>query len=61
MGEDQATATDDLQAAGFDVEVTDRNTTDAGEDGAVLEQSPAAGDSARPGTTVTIYVGRLNS
>jgi beta-lactam-binding protein with PASTA domain len=59
VGEDEETAGDDLQAAGFEVDVVDRGTTDAGQDGDVVEQSPTAGAAAQTSSTVTIYVGRF--
>jgi serine/threonine-protein kinase len=59
LGEDESTATADLRAAGFAVEVVDRSTTDQSKDGIVIEQTPAASRTAAAGSTVTIYVGRF--
>jgi beta-lactam-binding protein with PASTA domain len=56
-GQDQGTAKADLQQAGFHVKVVQQTTTNQGEDGVVLSQSPAGGD-AKPGSTVTITVGK---
>ena len=55
--EDDARAA--LEAAGFEVTVVDEETTDANVDGIVLSQDPPPGTAAEPGTTVTIFVGRL--
>jgi beta-lactam-binding protein with PASTA domain/predicted Ser/Thr protein kinase len=52
---DEATA--QLDAAGFEVRVRDTVTTNAGDDGVVLAQSPDAGEERRRGSTVTIRVG----
>jgi serine/threonine-protein kinase len=57
-GEDETTATQDLQNAGLAVRVIDQETTNASRDGLVVEQTPAAAASVQPGSTVTIYVGR---
>ena len=57
-GKDETTATQDLEAAGLTVRVADRDTSDAAEDGIVIEQTPAADQSVQPDSTVTIYVGR---
>jgi serine/threonine-protein kinase len=60
-GEDQATATSDLQNAGFQVQVVEQDTTDPSQDGIVLDQDPAGGSQAPQGATVTIVVGRSTS
>jgi len=39
--------------------VQDEETTDPSADGIVLSQDPPGGTKAAPGTTVTIFVGRL--
>ena len=36
-----------------------QDTNDPGQDGIVLSQDPAGGAQAKPGSTVTIVVGRL--
>ncbi len=61
VGEDETTAVQDLQTAGFTVRTVDRDAADPSQDGMVLEQSPAANSSAKPDSTVTIYVGRYTS
>ena len=60
-GEDEVTATQDLENAGLTVQVVDRDTAEASEDGMVIEQAPTANQSAQPNSTVTIYVGRYTS
>ncbi|HZO63004.1 MAG TPA: PASTA domain-containing protein [Gaiellaceae bacterium] len=57
-GEDEAAATQDLHAAGFDVRVVDQDTDDPSRDGLVVDQEPAAGKTAPGGATVTVYVAR---
>lgn len=58
-GEDETTATQDLQAAGFQVEVVRESTADDAEDGIVVQQDPSGGVSATAKSKVTIYVGRF--
>jgi serine/threonine-protein kinase len=58
-GEDAATATQDLEAAGFYVQAVDQETTDESEDGLVVGQDPSADSQAAAGSKVTIYVGRF--
>ena len=57
--EEEATST--LEDAGFEVRVREQTVTDAAQDGIVLDQSPAADEERRQGSTVTIVVGRLES
>jgi eukaryotic-like serine/threonine-protein kinase len=58
-GLDEATAQTQLEDKGFVVSVRDRTTDDPAEDGNVIEQRPAAFSQVKPGSTVTIYIGRL--
>jgi eukaryotic-like serine/threonine-protein kinase len=58
-GEDETSATQDLEAAGFDVRTVDQDTTDESQDGLVVGQDPSAGRQAAAGAKVTIYVGRF--
>jgi eukaryotic-like serine/threonine-protein kinase len=58
-GLDEATATAQLQDKGFVVQSNTRVTSDSTEDGLVLEQRPAALTQVKPGSTVTIFVGRF--
>ena len=60
VGQDEATAQATLEGAGFTVRVVDQPTTSAEQDGIVVRQAPAGGGSARTGSTVTIFVGRLS-
>jgi beta-lactam-binding protein with PASTA domain/tRNA A-37 threonylcarbamoyl transferase component Bud32 len=55
---DRDTAISTLQGSGFKARPTREDTTDPSLDGVVLSQSPAAGTQAKPGSTVTIAVGR---
>jgi eukaryotic-like serine/threonine-protein kinase len=59
IGEDEATARADLEAAGFRVSVVDQPTSDENEDGIVVDEDPAAGTRVPAGSLVTIYVGRF--
>ncbi len=47
-----------LRNSGFKVEVQITDTQDPAYDNAVMSQSPGPGESAKPGTTVTITVGQ---
>ena len=60
-GEDEITATQDLQNAGLTVRVVDRDTTNASQDGLVIEQAPTANHAVQPDSTVTIYIGRYTN
>jgi serine/threonine-protein kinase len=57
MTEDDATTA--LEDAGFVVDSQDQTVTDPLEVGLVQDQDPAADSTAPPGSTVTIFVGRL--
>jgi eukaryotic-like serine/threonine-protein kinase len=57
-GEDEASATSDLQAAGFQVQVVDQPTTDPNQDGTVVDEDPPPGTRIPGGSQVTIYVAR---
>jgi eukaryotic-like serine/threonine-protein kinase len=59
IGQDEASAVSTIEGAGFQGRVVNRATSDPSQDGIVLQQSPAAGNRAAPGSTVTITVGRL--
>jgi eukaryotic-like serine/threonine-protein kinase len=59
--QDEQSARDTLQGAGFKVKVKNQDVTDAGLEGIVLEQSPPGGTQAPPGTTVTITIGRFKN
>ncbi|HEX4519795.1 MAG TPA: Stk1 family PASTA domain-containing Ser/Thr kinase [Gaiellaceae bacterium] len=57
--DDQTTATQLLQAAGFSVSVVQQDVTDPTQDKLVLAQDPAANKKVQQNTTVTINVGHL--
>jgi eukaryotic-like serine/threonine-protein kinase len=57
--QDQASAQSQLKASGFRVRIVNEETTDPTQDGIVLSQDPAGGSQAKPGTTVTIVVGKF--
>jgi beta-lactam-binding protein with PASTA domain len=59
-GLDEATAQTQLEDKGFVVSVRDRATTDEAEEGNVVEQRPAALTKVKPGSTVTIFIGRFS-
>jgi eukaryotic-like serine/threonine-protein kinase len=59
-GLDEASATRELERAGFQVRVIDESTADPAQDGIVVRQAPAGGSSAEDGASVTITVGRLD-
>ena len=60
IGQDEISATADLQAAGFSVSTVDQQTADPNEDGIVVDQSPSGGSRADQNSTVTIYVARYS-
>ena len=57
--QDEITATQTLEQSGFVVDVQDQDTSDPSQDGIVLSQDPPGNTRAKPGSTVTIFVGRL--
>src|SRR5262245_7199003 len=57
--QDEASATQALQQSGFVVDVVDQDTFDPDQDGIVLSQDPPGGTKRKPGSTVTIIVGRF--
>src|SRR5438270_7014137 len=58
---DVGSATSTLQDQGFKVKFTYTTVTDPNQDQIVLDQSPQAGNQAKPGSTVTLNVGRCPS
>jgi|tagenome__1003787_1003787.scaffolds.fasta_scaffold20982243_3 beta-lactam-binding protein with PASTA domain len=58
-GEDEATATAQLQGKDFVVQSRDRITSDSTEEGLVVEQRPGALSKVKPGSTVTLFIGRF--
>jgi eukaryotic-like serine/threonine-protein kinase len=61
QSEDVSTATTDLQQSGFKVHIVNMATSDPNQDGIVLAQDPAGGSQAKPGSKVTITVGRFSN
>jgi eukaryotic-like serine/threonine-protein kinase len=59
--QDEQSARDTLETAGFKVKVKNQDVNDAGLEGIVLEQNPPGGTQAAPGSTVTITVGRFKN
>jgi serine/threonine-protein kinase len=59
--EDEASAKQELQAAGFKVQVQMQNVTDPGLDGIVLSQNPPGNSKAPQGSLVTIVVGNSSA
>jgi eukaryotic-like serine/threonine-protein kinase len=57
--QDEDAATQTLEQSGFSVDVVDQDTFDPNQDGIVLSQDPPGGTKAKPGSTVTIIVGRF--
>jgi serine/threonine-protein kinase len=57
--EDRQAAIDELETAGFQVQVSEEDTTDPTKDDVVLDQSPQPGQQAEEGSTVTITVGNF--
>ena len=60
VGQDEATAQATIEGAGFVARIVDQPTTNPDQDGVVIRQSPAGGGTARSGSTVAIFVGRLS-
>jgi serine/threonine-protein kinase len=58
-GQEEADAEQALEDAGFDVRVVDEPVDTPDQDGIVTAQDPGAGETAAPGSRVTIAVGRF--
>jgi eukaryotic-like serine/threonine-protein kinase len=59
LDQDRESAEQELQAAGFQVQVIEEDTVDPTKDGVVLEQSPSPGEESENGSVVTINVGHF--
>jgi eukaryotic-like serine/threonine-protein kinase len=59
VGQQREAAVDDLQDAGFDVNVETVTVTDPTQDNVVQDQDPGGGSEAQSGSTVTIFVGEF--
>jgi serine/threonine-protein kinase len=60
VGLDEISARQQLESAGFRVQVVDQPTSDVTEDGLVVAQDPPGGTQADEGSVVTITVARLS-
>jgi beta-lactam-binding protein with PASTA domain len=58
---DEGTAASTLQGQSFKVKFTYTTVTDPNQDQIVLDQSPEGGQQAKPGSVVTLVVGRCPS
>jgi beta-lactam-binding protein with PASTA domain/predicted Ser/Thr protein kinase len=58
-GQDENSAKDDLEDAGFEVQVEEQETDDPLQDGIVLDQDPEGNTQAAPGSKVIITVGKF--
>ncbi|MGI8421663.1 MAG: PASTA domain-containing protein, partial [Gaiellaceae bacterium] len=58
--QDEASATQALENAGFVVQSIDEPVTDQSQDGTVVDEQPGGGTQAPSGSQVTIYVGRFS-
>ncbi len=59
IGQDQATAADNLRAAGFRVVVLNRPTSNQSQNGRVIDEQPGPDSVIPGGSQVTIFVGRF--
>jgi serine/threonine-protein kinase len=59
VGQDQATAADNIKSAGFKVVVLNRAVTSQSKDGVVVDEQPRGGSGIPAGSQVTIFVGRF--
>ena len=55
VGDSEDEAVDKIKAAGFEFKTVEQ-TTDKADEGTVIDQSPAGGERALPGSTVTIFI-----
>jgi beta-lactam-binding protein with PASTA domain len=59
VGQDQATAANNLKNAGFKVVVLNRPVTSRSKDGLVVDEQPRGGSGIPDGSQVTIFIGRF--
>jgi beta-lactam-binding protein with PASTA domain len=59
VGQDQATAANNIKSAGFKVVVLNRPVTNQSKDGLVVDEQPRGGSGIPAGSQVTIFVGRF--
>ena len=60
VGQDQATAADNIKSAGFKVVVLNRPVTSQNKDGVVVDEQPRGGSGIPAGSQVTLFVGRFS-
>jgi beta-lactam-binding protein with PASTA domain len=60
VGQDQATAANNLKSAGFKVVVLNRPVTNQSKNGLVVDEQPRAGSGIPAGSQVTIFIGRFS-
>jgi eukaryotic-like serine/threonine-protein kinase len=60
-GIDEGSAQATLENEGWKVVIRDTPTENPDEDGIVLDQAPSAGEQAKPGAKVTLFIGRLQT
>jgi beta-lactam-binding protein with PASTA domain len=60
VGQDQATAANNIKNAGFKVVVLNRPVTTQGKDGLVVDEQPRGGSGIPAGSQVTIFIGRFS-
>jgi serine/threonine-protein kinase len=60
-GIDEGSAQATLENEGWKVVIRDTPTENPDEDGIVVDQAPSAGEQAKPGSKVTLFVGRLQT
>ena len=60
VGQDQATAANNVKAAGFKVVVLNRPVTTQSKDGIVVDEQPRGGSGIPAGSQVTIFIGRFS-
>ncbi|HSC72744.1 MAG TPA: PASTA domain-containing protein [Gaiellaceae bacterium] len=61
VGQDQATAANNIKSAGFKVVVLNRPVTKSTQDGVVVDEQPRSGSGVPDGSQVTIFIGRFQS
>jgi serine/threonine-protein kinase len=59
VGQDQATAANNVKSAGFKIVVLNRPVTNQSKDGIVVDEQPRGGSGIPAGSQVTIFVGRF--
>jgi eukaryotic-like serine/threonine-protein kinase len=59
LDQDRESARDELEAAGFEVDVVEQDTDDPTKDNVVIGQEPEPGDQVESGSTIVITVGRF--